>query len=86
MFDVRSFSAVINPPQVAILAVGAIRREAVEVETGGVTFRDVATLTLTSDHRAVYGAHAARFLGSVRRLLEAPLALLLEPTDEGVMR
>ena len=72
MFDVRSFSAVINPPQVAILAVGAIRREAVEVETGGVTFRDVATLTLTSDHRAVYGADAARFLGSVRRLLEHP--------------
>ena len=85
MLDVRSFSAVINPPQVAILAVGAIRREAVEVEAGGVTFRDVATL-LTSDHRAVYGADAARFLGSVRRLLEHPLALLLEPTDEGVMR
>ena len=59
---------------------------AVEVETGGATFRDVVTLTPTSDHRAVYGAHAARFLGSVRRLLEHPLALLLEPTDEGVMR
>ena len=41
------------------------------METGGVTFRDVATLTLTSDHRAVYGADAARFLGSVRRLLDA---------------
>ena len=41
------------------------------------TFRDVPTLTLTSDHRAVYGADAARFLGRVRLLLEHPLALVL---------
>jgi pyruvate dehydrogenase E2 component (dihydrolipoamide acetyltransferase) len=77
MFDVRSFTAVVNAPQVAILAVGAVTRTPVETATGAVAFRDVATLTLTSDHRAVYGADAARFLGSVRRLLEHPLALVL---------
>ena len=77
MLGVRSFTAVINPPQVAILAVGAARRTPVETAAGGVVFRDVATLTLTSDHRAVYGADAARFLGHLRRLLEHPLALVL---------
>jgi pyruvate dehydrogenase E2 component (dihydrolipoamide acetyltransferase) len=77
MFDVRSFNAVINPPQVAILAVGAVTRAPVETTTTGVAFRDVASLTLTSDHRAVYGADAARFLGRIRQLLEHPLALFL---------
>jgi pyruvate dehydrogenase E2 component (dihydrolipoamide acetyltransferase) len=77
MFDVRSFTAVINPPQVAILAVGSVKRSPVETATGGLTFRDVAELTLTADHRAIYGADAARFLGRLRQLLEHPLALVL---------
>ena len=77
MLDVRSFTAVINPPQVAILAVGAVTRAPVETATGGIAFRDQVALTLTSDHRAVYGADAARFLARVRELLEHPLALLL---------
>ncbi len=77
MLGVRSFTAVINPPQVAILAVGAVKRSAVETATGGMIFRDVATLTMTSDHRAVYGADAARFLGRLQQLLEHPLALVL---------
>jgi pyruvate dehydrogenase E2 component (dihydrolipoamide acetyltransferase) len=77
MFDVRSFTAVINPPQVAILAVGAAARTPVESASSGVEFRDTALLTLTSDHRAVYGADAARFLAHLRRLLEHPLSLLL---------
>lgn len=77
MFGVQSFTAVINPPQVAILAVGAVSRSPVETDTGGMTFRDVATLTLTSDHRAVYGADAARFAARLRQLLEHPLALVL---------
>jgi pyruvate dehydrogenase E2 component (dihydrolipoamide acetyltransferase) len=76
MFGVQSFTAVINPPQVAILAVGAASRSPVET-AGGVQFRDVATLTLTSDHRAVYGADAARFAARLRQLLEHPLALIL---------
>lgn len=77
MLGVRSFTAVINPPQVAILAVGAATRRPTETAAGTVGFTDVATLTLTSDHRAVYGADAARFLAHVRTLLEHPLALLL---------
>jgi len=78
MFDVHSFTAVVNPPQVAILAVGAAKRTPVETDAGGVTFRDLALLTLSSDHRAVYGADAARFLACLRQLLEHPLALLLQ--------
>jgi pyruvate dehydrogenase E2 component (dihydrolipoamide acetyltransferase) len=77
MFGVSSFTAVINAPQVAILAVGGVARTPAETAEGGVVFRDVATLTLTSDHRAVYGADAARFLDRIRQLLEHPLALLL---------
>jgi pyruvate dehydrogenase E2 component (dihydrolipoamide acetyltransferase) len=77
MLEVRSFTAVINPPQVAILAVGAVTRRPVETPTGGVAFAEVATLTLSSDHRVVYGADAARFLGHIRNLLEHPLTLLL---------
>src|SRR5438067_4763413 len=77
MFDVRSFTAVINAPQVAILAVGAVTRTPVETATGAAAFRDMATLTLTSDHRAVYGADAARFLVRIRQVLEHPLVLVL---------
>lgn len=77
MFNVRSFTAVINPPQVAILAVGSVKRSPAETATGGVIFRDVADLTLTADHRAIYGADAARFLGRLRQLLEHPIALVL---------
>jgi pyruvate dehydrogenase E2 component (dihydrolipoamide acetyltransferase) len=49
----------------------------VETAAGGVEFRDTALFTLSSDHRAVYGADAARFLGHLRRLLEHPLSVLL---------
>ena len=77
MVGVHSFTAVINPPQVAILAVGGAERTAVETPAGAVEFRDVALLTLSSDHRAVYGADAARFLSHLRQLLEHPLELLL---------
>lgn len=77
MFDVRSFTAVINQPQVAILAVGGATRTFVETAPNVGAFRDLVTLTLTSDHRAVYGADAARFLAHVRQLLEHPLALLI---------
>jgi pyruvate dehydrogenase E2 component (dihydrolipoamide acetyltransferase) len=76
MLGVRSFTAIIDPPQVAILAVGSIRRAPVEDVSRGVAFRDVMTLTLTCDHRVVYGAEGARFLSRVRGLLERPLALM----------
>ena len=77
MFGVRSFTAIVDPPQTAILAVGAVRRSPVEDATGGVVFRDVMTLTLSCDHRVVYGADGARFLSRLRELLERPLVLAL---------
>jgi pyruvate dehydrogenase E2 component (dihydrolipoamide acetyltransferase) len=77
MFGVRSFTAIVDPPQAAILAVGSSRREAFEEGPGGVAFRDVMTLTLSCDHRVVYGADGARFLSRLCELLEQPLALAL---------
>jgi pyruvate dehydrogenase E2 component (dihydrolipoamide acetyltransferase) len=77
MFGVRSFTAIVDPPQSAILAVGGARREAFEDGPDRVSFRDVITVTLTCDHRVVYGAHAAQFLSRFRELLERPLALTL---------
>jgi pyruvate dehydrogenase E2 component (dihydrolipoamide acetyltransferase) len=76
MFDVDSFTAVINPPESAILAVGSITPTPV-VEDGQVVVRDRMKVTLSSDHRAIDGATAARFLQQVKRLLEEPLGLLV---------
>ena len=77
MFGVRSFTAIVDPPQAAILAVGAARREPFEDGPDRIGFRDVITVTLTCDHRVVYGAHAAQFLSRLRELLQRPLALTL---------
>jgi pyruvate dehydrogenase E2 component (dihydrolipoyllysine-residue acetyltransferase) len=77
MFGVRAFTAIIDPPQVAILAVGGARRVPVEEGAGRVAFRDLLTVTLSCDHRVVYGADGARFLSRLRELLERPLALAL---------
>jgi pyruvate dehydrogenase E2 component (dihydrolipoamide acetyltransferase) len=76
MFGVSAFEAIINPPQVAILAAGSVERRAV---VRGEEIRPRATLiaTLACDHRALYGADAAIFLARVRELLEAPDALAL---------
>ncbi|HZO75864.1 MAG TPA: dihydrolipoamide acetyltransferase family protein [Ktedonobacteraceae bacterium] len=76
MFDVDSFTAVINPPESAILAVGSITPTPV-VEDGQVVVRDRMKVTLSSDHRAIDGAIAARFLQQLKRLLEEPFGLLL---------
>ncbi|MGI8439438.1 MAG: dihydrolipoamide acetyltransferase family protein [Thermoleophilaceae bacterium] len=77
MFGIESFSAVINPPQAAILAVGALKKKAVVAEDGEIVARDMMGVTLVSDHRILYGADAARFLARVRELLEQPLSLAL---------
>jgi pyruvate dehydrogenase E2 component (dihydrolipoamide acetyltransferase) len=77
MFGVRAFTAIIDPPQVAILAVGGARRAPVEESPDRVAFRDLLTVTLSCDHRVVYGADGARFLSRLRELLERPLALAL---------
>ena len=76
MFGVSIFAAVVNPPQAAILAVGAVEDAAV-VRDGALTIGKRMTITLTCDHRIIYGAPAATFLGRVRELLESPWALVL---------
>jgi pyruvate dehydrogenase E2 component (dihydrolipoamide acetyltransferase) len=74
MYDVEQFAAVINPPEPAILAVGAIRDEPV-VKEGAVVPGKRMRLTISVDHRIVDGAVAARFLQEVKRLIQAPLSL-----------
>jgi pyruvate dehydrogenase E2 component (dihydrolipoamide acetyltransferase) len=76
MFGIRQFDAVINPPQGAILAVGASRREACEGAEGAVEFRSRMAVTLSCDHRVIDGAVGARFLAVLRELLESPYSLL----------
>jgi pyruvate dehydrogenase E2 component (dihydrolipoamide acetyltransferase) len=76
MFDVAAFSAIINPPEGAILAVGSVRRvPVVQAETVAIGRR--MALTLSCDHRVMDGAMGARFLQDVKRLLEEPLRLLV---------
>jgi pyruvate dehydrogenase E2 component (dihydrolipoamide acetyltransferase) len=77
MLGVHSFTAIVDPPQTAILAVGAVRRVPAEDAAGGIVFRDVMTLTLSCDHRVVYGADGARFLSRLCELLGRPLVLAL---------
>ncbi len=77
MYGVDSFSAVINAPQAAILAVGSLRPRPVVTADGSVMARNTAHLSLACDHRILYGADGARFLARLRELLEHPLALLL---------
>jgi len=76
MFDVTEFTAIINPPESCILAVGAVRKQPV-VKNDELAVGHRMKLTLSSDHRVVDGALAAQFLAEVRRLLENPVALLL---------
>ena len=76
MYGITSFSAVINPPQAAILSVGAVEPRPV-ARDGFVVVRQAMTMTLACDHRILYGAPAAEFLARVRELLEQPLALAL---------
>jgi pyruvate dehydrogenase E2 component (dihydrolipoamide acetyltransferase) len=74
MMGIDEFSAIINPPEAAILAVGAVREVPV-VEGGQVKAGRRMKLTLSVDHRVADGAQAARFLGTLRRMLENPLLL-----------
>jgi pyruvate dehydrogenase E2 component (dihydrolipoamide acetyltransferase) len=76
MYGISSFTAIINPPQAAILSVGSVEPRAV-VREGELLVRHTMTLTLVCDHRILYGADAALFLARIRELLEAPTALTL---------
>ena len=75
MFGVREFSAIINPPEVGILAIGAAQ-DVVVTENGSVGTRKRVRVTMSCDHRAVDGAVGAKFLQTLRRLVENPLMLV----------
>ncbi len=72
MFGVRQFTAIINPPQVAILAVGGVEKRVVALENEAMAVRPMLTLNLAADHRAIDGAVAARFLQRLKQILETP--------------
>jgi pyruvate dehydrogenase E2 component (dihydrolipoamide acetyltransferase) len=76
MFGIPEFSAIINPPQSAILAVGAGEKRAV-VKNDAVTVATMMTVTLSCDHRVVDGALGAEFLSTLKGILEEPLSLML---------
>lgn len=76
MYGVSDFTAVVNPPQAGILAVGAIEDRVVPRD-GEIVIRPMTTVTLCSDHRLVYGADAAQFVAHLKGLLENPLAVAL---------
>jgi pyruvate dehydrogenase E2 component (dihydrolipoamide acetyltransferase) len=77
MFGIDRFEAILNPPQAAILAVGRVAKRAEVTEDDKVEIRPMAALTLTSDHRVLDGASAARFLSTLKKVLEHP-GLFLE--------
>lgn len=75
MYGVESFSAIINPPQSVILAVGAITPQAI-VKNGELAIAEVMSITLSADHRIIDGVIGARFLQALKQLLESPYLLL----------
>ena len=77
MYGVRSFAAIINPPQASILAVGAVRKEPYINEKGILLERSVMTCTLSADHRLIDGVVAAEFLQCLKNYLEAPVLLTI---------
>jgi pyruvate dehydrogenase E2 component (dihydrolipoamide acetyltransferase) len=74
MYGVTNFQPVVNPPQAAILAVGAVASRPV-VADGEITTAELMGVTLACDHRILYGAEAARILARIREILERPLEL-----------
>jgi pyruvate dehydrogenase E2 component (dihydrolipoamide acetyltransferase) len=71
-FGIDAFTPIVNFPEIAVLGVGAIRKEPVVLESGELAAREQMTLSLTFDHRVVDGAPAARFLQALVRLIEVP--------------
>ncbi len=80
MYGVDEFVAIINPPEAAILAVGAIKEVPV-VDAGRIVPGKVMRMTLSVDHRVFYGATAAQFMAEVKRLIENPVTLVVPPTQ-----
>jgi len=78
MYGITDFAAVVNMPEAAILAIGAVADRPV-VENGAIVPGKLMQMTLSVDHRVLYGADGAQFLAEVRRLLENPVSLVLPP-------
>jgi pyruvate dehydrogenase E2 component (dihydrolipoamide acetyltransferase) len=76
MFGIEEFTAVINPPEAGILAVGAVEQRPV-VEDGQVVTRSRMRITMSCDHRVIDGATGARFLQTLKAFLEEPAAVLI---------
>jgi pyruvate dehydrogenase E2 component (dihydrolipoamide acetyltransferase) len=76
MFDIEEFTAIINPPDACILAVGSIKQKPV-VKNGAVVPGNVMKLTLSCDHRVVDGASGAAFLKTLKEYLEQPVMMLV---------
>ena len=76
MFDITEFTAIINPPDACILAVGTIKQQAI-VKDGQLAVGNVMKLTLSCDHRVVDGATGAKFLATLKGMLENPLSILI---------
>jgi pyruvate dehydrogenase E2 component (dihydrolipoamide acetyltransferase) len=77
MFGIEQFTAIINPPQAAILTVGALAKRPAVDDSGRIVARDQMQLSLVCDHRILYGADGAQFLARVKELLQQPLSLAL---------
>jgi pyruvate dehydrogenase E2 component (dihydrolipoamide acetyltransferase) len=82
MHGVREFSAILNPPQATILAIGAARRQAVEMEDGSVRFTSMLTATLSCDHRVVDGKLGADVLAAFKAFVEQPVRMLIKGAVE----
>ena len=76
MFGIEEFTAVINPPEAGILAVGAVEERPVAVD-GEAVVRPRMRVTMSCDHRVIDGAQGARFLATLRSFLEEPAAILI---------
>jgi pyruvate dehydrogenase E2 component (dihydrolipoamide acetyltransferase) len=76
MFDIDEFTAIINPPDACILAVGSIKEQAISVD-GIIQSGHIMKLTLSCDHRVIDGAAGAAFLQTLQQLLENPVTMFL---------
>jgi pyruvate dehydrogenase E2 component (dihydrolipoamide acetyltransferase) len=76
MFDIDQFTAIINPPEAGIIAVGTVAQKPVVME-GAVVARRRLRITMSCDHRVIDGATGAAFLRTLKQMLENPLAMLL---------
>lgn len=76
MFGIKEFTAIINPPEAAILAIGTAKQTAV-VENGEIVVRNVMSVTMSCDHRVIDGATGAKFLQTFKQMLENPILMLM---------